>query len=73
MRSNYSRAKLSRMEDFTIFVVFIFADAQVPNIWGEPERAPHLRGERQFCLFVYTVQVAIYTTNLYSASYKILG
>ena len=27
MRSNYSRTKLSRMEDFTIFV-----DAQVPNI-----------------------------------------
>ena len=21
--------------------------------WGEPERAPHLRGERRFCLFVY--------------------
>ena len=32
MRSNYSRTKLSRMEDFTIFAVFIFADAQVPNI-----------------------------------------
>ena len=32
MRSNYSRTKLSRIEDFTIFTVFIFADAQVPNI-----------------------------------------
>ena len=32
MRSNCSRTKLSRMEDFTIFAVFIFADAQVPNI-----------------------------------------
>ena len=32
MRSNCSRTKLSRMEDFTIFAVFIFADAHVPNI-----------------------------------------
>ena len=32
MRSNYSRTNLSRMEDFTIFAVFIFADAQVLNI-----------------------------------------
>ena len=31
-RSNCSRTKLSRMQDFTIFAVFIFADAQVPNI-----------------------------------------
>ena len=35
MRSNCSRTKLSRMEDFTIFAVFIFADAQVPNIIAE--------------------------------------
>ena len=27
--------------------------------WGEPERAPHLRGERRFCLFVY-IYIYIY-------------
>ena len=32
MRLNYLWTKLLQMEDFTIFVVFIFADAQVPNI-----------------------------------------
>ena len=32
MRLNYSQTKLSRMKDFTIFAVFIFADALVPNI-----------------------------------------
>ena len=30
--------------------------------WGEPERAPHLCEVQQVCL--YTVQVAIYTTNI---------
>ena len=32
MRSNYLWTKLSRMEAFTIFMVFILADVQVPNI-----------------------------------------
>ena len=54
MRSNYSRTKLSQMEDFTIFAVFIFADAQVPNVIAEPkgEATNHDALSFRVCIYV---------------------
>ena len=60
MRLNYSRTNPSRL-DFLNFAVFTCADACGHQfyIWGEPERAPHLREVRHRCLYVY-IYIYIY-------------